>query len=85
MQTGLLLFSPCSATANTAMSSQWFPLSVDLRATIALKLRMHAETDEFCSISRERSRKHSSRLVTVSHARQRVSLVRMPGRGGGWR
>jgi len=43
-------------------------------------LRMHALTDEFCSISSERSRKHSSRLVTVSHVRQRVSLVRMPSK-----
>ena len=35
-------------------------------------------TDEFCSISMERSRKLSSREETVSQVRQRVSLVSVP-------
>lgn len=37
-------------------------------------------TEEFCSMSIERSRKDSSREETVSHVKHRVSLVRTPSK-----
>ena len=36
--------------------------------------------DEFCSISSERSRKHSSRVVTASQHRHRVSFTSTPSK-----
>ena len=46
--------------------------------SLALNCRRHAVTDEFCSMSMDRSKKDSSREDTVSHVRHRVSLVRAP-------
>ena len=46
------------------------------------KLRMQAETDEFCSISSERSRNRSSRVVSA-WAAQRGGRVAPRGGGGG--
>ena len=45
------------------------------------KFRMQAETDEFCSISSERSRNRSSRVVSA-WAAQRGGRVRGGTRGG---
>ena len=50
------------------------------RVSIPEKLRRHAVIDAFSSISSERSRNASSRFVTVSHVRQRVSFVSVPSK-----
>ena len=46
--------------------------------SLALNWRRHAVTDEFCSISMDKSRKDSSRDETVSQVKHRVSLVSVP-------
>ena len=46
--------------------------------SLALNWRRHAVTDEFCSMSIDRSMNDSSRDDTVSHVRHRVSLVSTP-------
>mmetsp|Transcript_26131 Transcript_26131/g.62161 ORF Transcript_26131/g.62161 Transcript_26131/m.62161 type:complete len:210 (+) Transcript_26131:437-1066(+) len=48
------------------------------RVSVELKLRKQLVREEFCSMSRLRSRKSSSREVTVSHIMQRVSLTSFP-------
>lgn len=45
---------------------------------MALKLRRHPEMLVFCSMSKLKSRKDSSREVTVSQHRHLVSLVSVP-------
>ena len=66
-----------SASCNPQQESQknlFFAHSISL----ALNCLKHAVTDEFCSMSIERSMNDSSREETVSHVRQRVSLVKTP-------
>ena len=48
--------------------------------SLALNWRRHAVTDEFCSMSIDKSRNDSSRADTVSHVRHRVSLVSTPSK-----
>jgi len=59
--------------------SQW-NLFRSHNISLALNCRKQADTELFCSISIERSKKTSSRLVTFSHVRHFVSLVKIPSK-----
>lgn len=69
-------FSASCKSQHESQKNLFFWQSISL----ALKERRQAVTLAFCSISIERSRKDSSREETVSHVKQRVSLVNMPSK-----
>ena len=70
------LFSASWRSQQESQKNLFFWQSISL----ALNWRRHAVTEEFCSMSIDRSKKDSSRDETVSQVRQRVSLVRMPSK-----
>ena len=68
------LFSASWRSQQESQKNLFFWQSISL----ALNWRRHAVTDEFCSMSIDKSKKDSSLAETVSHVRHRVSLVRTP-------
>ena len=70
------LFSASWRSQQESQKNLFFWHSISL----ALNCLRHAVTDEFCSMSIERSMNDSSREETVSHVKQRVSLVKTPSK-----